>query len=164
MKTRYIFFLLIISSLLFAGCSLERRCQRRLAFLQSNCPDCFTTARIHDTIVREGWVHDTTFVLTRDTTTGKDTTKADTTNRDSFTIQKQNTTVQIDRDGDSLRVRIEVKNDTLYLDKPVPVPKPVPVEKIPQWAVATAPVAGLLLFSLGFWISRRIHGRRETKN
>lgn len=113
MKKTTTYLLIFLVSLLFAGCTLEQRCQRRLVFLQKNCPQCFDKLTIRDTLIKEGWIHDTTFIFSHDTIP------------DTFNISKDNTEVQITHNGDSVRVVIKQKTDTVYLESEVPaIPPP----------------------------------------
>lgn len=93
-----------------ASCSTQQRCQRRLAFLEKNCPDVFTTATIRDTIIQQGWSHDTLLIMSRDTT-----------QLDTIYVEKERTSVRIVRIHDTLHTTITTRPDTIYRERTVQV-------------------------------------------
>jgi hypothetical protein len=95
--------LLLLCSL--AGCSLEQRCNRRLAFLEKNCPQCFEPVTLRDTIITEAVRYDTSFVMRNDTVA------------DTFVMEKERVKVQVVRLHETLLVQAEVKADTIYIER-----------------------------------------------
>ena len=139
MKTKVLFFIFLC--LLLAGCSTQRRCERRLAFVERHCPDCFTTVTVRDTIIREGWKHDTAFIIGLDTIP------------DTFYIEKEKVSVRIVRHTDTLFCTVENNPDTVYIEQVVNVPQ-LPKSNGKVWARVAALFGLLFLLSVLGWIIR----------
>lgn len=120
--------LLLLCSL--AGCSLEQRCNRRLAFLTKNCPQCFEPVTLRDTIITDAVRYDTSFVMRNDTVA------------DTFVLEKERVRVQVVRLHDTLLVQAEVKADTIYIERESAVLHP------PQTGAEKRGLVCLLLISL----------------
>ncbi len=145
---RHIFFILcVLLSVIFAGCSVEQRCQRRLVFLENNCPDCFTTATVRDTIIREGWRHDTAFIIHSLTDTVADT----------FVLERERVSVRIIRTCDTLLVTADVLADTIYIERQVAVPTHVKTVEKGRWLwrllLVLCAISGIIIVAR--WINKR---------
>ena len=148
MKTKVLFFISLLS-LLLAGCSTQRRCERRLAFVERHCPDCFktVTVTVRDTIFQEGWQVDTLFVIERDTIADSIIVC------DTFLFEKERVKVQLIVVNDTIFADIESKPDTIVNTQVVNVPQP-PKSNEKVWARVAALFGLLFLLSLLGWIIR----------
>lgn len=88
-----------------ASCSVEKRLQR----LIKKHPELIKkdTVYVHDTIVTKEIQSDTVFVSKHSI--------------DTFYLEKEKLKVQIIKQRDTIRVKAEVRADTIYMEKKVPV-------------------------------------------
>ncbi len=150
MRTKLLFFI-FLCLLLLASCSTQRRCERRLAFVERHCPDCFktVTVTVRDTIFQEGWQVDTMFVIERDTIADSIVVC------DTFLFEKEKVKVQLIVMKDTIFASITNNPDTIVRTQVVNVPVPQPTNGNGKvWARVAALFGLLFLLSVLGWIIR----------
>lgn len=138
-------FFSILSVLLFvslASCSMQRRCERRLAFVDEHCPDMFEEFVVVDTVIKEEWKADTTFVMSHDTVV------------DTFLFEHENIAVKLIKIHDTLKVSVESKPDTIIKPMYVKVPEHV-VESHHNARFGAIVICALAIFALGWFLSKK---------
>lgn len=89
------YLIIVLSVILFTGCSCEKRLQR----LRVHCPECVTTEIVSDTVIIPEYQYDTTFVMRRPT--------------DTVVVLQDRVRIEVIRELDTFYLKTVIPADTI---------------------------------------------------